>query len=234
MVLHVARLDLFLDVQSLALCAADREAFVCRADDSMTYESGHALTGLSFGSRRTQRISARLYDKTAEMALKGTEWWELVWGERHTPGAPVWRIEFEIGRAALSALELYRPDAVLAAAPTLWRYCTTNWLTLRSPTGDANRSRWPLDARWAVVQSATLGQGGTELTFIREHKRATSIHRLMPPLVGYLVAYAVCAGTTDLPNTLEALSASVENDEIVRRTTFAERVQRRRAERGHW
>lgn len=118
----------------------------------------------------------------------------------------------------------------MAAAPSLWRYCTTDWLTLRSPSGDANRSRWPLDTRWEAVQTATLAQGGVDLRFIREHKRASSIHRLMPALVGYLVAFAIWAGTTDLQNTLEALSAGVENDEIVRRMTFAERVQRRRAE----
>ena len=39
------------------------------------------VTGFVFGSRRTQRISARLYDKTAEMALRGTDRWELVWGD---------------------------------------------------------------------------------------------------------------------------------------------------------
>ena len=233
MVLSVARLDLFLDTEGMALCAADRAAFVCRADDVKTYETGHVVTGFSFGSRRTQRVSARLYDKTAEMSLRGTDWWEAVWGERHTPGAPVWRIEFEIGRAALSALELYRPDAVLAAAPSLWRYCTTEWLTLRTPSRDANRSRWLLDPRWDVVQSAALAHGGTELRFIRESRRASSIHRLMPALVGYLVAFALWADTADLPNTLEALSASVENDEIVRRMTFAERVQQRRAERSY-
>jgi hypothetical protein len=232
MVLIVARLDLFLDVEGMALGAADRPAFVCRADDSMTYEKGNAVTGFRFGSRRTQRISARLYDKTAEIAVKGNDWWELVWGDRHTGGAPVWRIEFEIGRAALSDLELSRPDAVLAAVPSLWRYCTSDWLTLRSPTTDSNRSRWPLDARWEVVQSASLAHGGTELSFIRQRERAASIHRLMPALVGYLVAFALWAGTTDLEHTLEALSASVADDEIVRRMTFAERVQRRRAKRG--
>ena len=113
-------------------------------------------------------------------------------GEGHTPGAQVWRIEFEIGRAAaLADLELLRSDAVLAAAPSLWRYCTAEWLTLRSPTADSNRSRWPLDARWETVQSATLAHGGTELRFIRQRKRASSIRRLMPVLVGYLVAFAL-------------------------------------------
>jgi hypothetical protein len=95
LVLSVARLDLFVDMEGMQLCAQDRSAFVCRGDGCTTYENANTVTGFAFGSRRTQRISARLYDKTAEMALKGTDWWELVWGDRHTPGAQVWRIEFE-------------------------------------------------------------------------------------------------------------------------------------------
>jgi hypothetical protein len=230
--LSVARLDLFVDMEGMQLCAQDRRAFVCRSDGCTTYENGHLMTGFAFGSRRTQRISARLYDKTAEMALKGSDWWELVWGDRHTDGAHVWRIEFEIGRAALSDLELFRPDAVLAAAPSLWAYCTGEWLTLRSPSADSNRSRWPLDPRWQAAQFASLAHGATELRFIREHKRVTSLRSLMPALVGYLVAFAALVGTTDLTSTLDALRTSVADDEIVRRVTFAERVVRRRAERG--
>jgi hypothetical protein len=154
------------------------------------------------------------------------------WGKyRYCLDHQTGRIEFEIGRAALGDLELFLPEAVLAAAPSLWTYCTAEWLTLRAPTGDSNRSRWPLDRRWRVVQSASLAHGATALRFIRDRKRATTLARLMPALVGYLVAVALWAGTTDLSNTLEALSESVANDEIVRRVTFAERVERRRAER---
>jgi excisionase family DNA binding protein len=141
LVLSVARLDLFVDMEGMQLCAQDRSAFVCRGDGCTTYENGNAVTGFTIGSRRTQHVSARLYDKTAEMALKGNDWWELVWSDRHTPGAQVWRIEFEIGRAALSDLELFLPEAVLAAVPSLWAYCAGNWLTLRSQTPDSNRSR---------------------------------------------------------------------------------------------
>ncbi len=139
--------------------AQDRSAFVCRGDGCTTYENANTVTGFVFGSRRTQRISARLYDKTAEMALKSTDWWELVWGDRHTPGTQVWRIEFEVGRPALSDLELFRPEAVLAALPSLWAYCTGEWLTLRSPSADSNRSRWPVDLRWHAVQAASLAHG---------------------------------------------------------------------------
>ena len=232
LVLSVARLDLFVDMEGMQLCTQDRSAFVCRGDGCTTYENANTVTGFAFGSRRTQRISARLYDKTAEMALKGNDWWELVWADRHTPGAQVWRIEFEIGRAALSDLELFRPEAVLAAVPSLWAYCSGEWLTLRSPSADSNRSRWPVDPRWQAVQAASFAHGATELRFIRERKRATLLRNLMPALVGYLVAFAVVRGTSDIDDTFGELLDAVANDEVVRRMTFAERVQRRRAERG--
>ncbi|HEY1831367.1 MAG TPA: hypothetical protein VGG38_14115 [Acidimicrobiales bacterium] len=123
--LSVARIDLFCDLENMLFQGDDRRAFLCRGDVCTTYEADHVCTGFSFGSRRTQRISARIYDKTAEMATKGSDWWEVVWGERHHDGAQVWRVEFEIGRTALSELDLFLPDAVLAAAPSLWRSCAT-------------------------------------------------------------------------------------------------------------
>jgi hypothetical protein len=228
--LSVSRLDVFCDIEGMELSSDDRQRFVCRADGSTTYEVGGVVTGFTFGSRRTQRISARLYDKTAEITAKGGDWWELVWGERHRPGATVWRIEFEIGRGALRELDLSRPADVLAAAPSLWQYCTTEWLTLRRPCSDSNRSRWPIDPRWTLASSAALIQPTTKLLWIRRRKRASSLRRLLPGLLGYLVAFAVLAGTVDLSGTLDALRVSVADDEVIRRMTFAERVRRRRAE----
>ena len=79
----VARIDLFCDLESMALQRRGPPGFVCRGDVCTTHEADRVCTGFSFGSRRTQRISARIYDKTAEMEAKGTDWWEAVWGERH-------------------------------------------------------------------------------------------------------------------------------------------------------
>jgi len=229
----VARIDLFCDLEHLELCAEDRPGFVCRANACTTYEAERVCTGFAFGSRRTQHISARLYDKTAEMDVKGTDWWEAVWAERHLVGQRVWRIEFEIGRSALSDLELSRPDDVLTAVPSLWRYCASEWLTLRRPTVDSNRSRWPLDERWRAVQSASLVHGATELRFIRGHKRAQTLRRLIPALVGYLVGFAVVSGTSRIDDTLDALATQLRNDEAIRRIPFSQRVEKRRADGGY-
>jgi hypothetical protein len=98
---------------------------------------------------------------------------------------------------------------------------------------DSNRSRWPLDERWRAVQGASLVHGATELKFIRGHKRAQSLRRLVPALVGYLVGFAVVSGTSDIDDTVEALATQLRNDEVIRRKSFAQRIQQRRAEGGY-
>lgn len=55
----------------------------------------------------------------------------------------------------------------------------------------------------------------------------------MPALVGYLVGFAVLAGTTRIDDTLAALAACLRDDEAIRRIPFAQRVQKRRAEGGY-
>ena len=43
---------------------------------------------------RPGRARRRLYDKTAEIALRGVTWLHDLWGEREAE-APVWRLEFQ-------------------------------------------------------------------------------------------------------------------------------------------
>ena len=114
----VNRVDLFADWQGWSLGLDDAQRFVCRADARRTYEVAGTLTGFEFGSRKTNTVLARLYDKTADMAAKDNAWWLEVWGEQYVPGAPVHRLEFEIGRQGLVEFDLNTPDQVLAATVT--------------------------------------------------------------------------------------------------------------------
>jgi hypothetical protein len=110
----VSRVDLFSDWQGWSLTLGDAHHFVCRADARRTYEVGGILTGFEFGTRKTEAFSARLYDKTADIAAKGNEWWHEVWGDRYVAGTPVRRLEFEIGR---QGLERVREPASAGGGP---------------------------------------------------------------------------------------------------------------------
>jgi hypothetical protein len=130
----VSRVDLFADWQGWSLSLGDAHRFVCRADARRTYEVGGRLTGFEFGTRKTKTLTARIYDKTADLAAKDNGWWTEIWGDRYTPGTPVHRVEFEIGRQGIIEFDLETPAQVLAAAGNLWAYATEQWLTHRSPT----------------------------------------------------------------------------------------------------
>jgi len=214
----------------LSLDATDRERYVCRADARRTYEQSERCSGFDFGSRRGGTVTGRIYDKTLDVAHKGTDWWLEIWGDRHVPGGDVTRVEIEFGRKALTEFRLDSPAQVLDAVGDLWAYGTEQWLTHRIPTADTNRSRWPLSPDWQVIQQASLRHNTTDLSRLQARSRAGSLRKLTPGLVGYLVGFAALVGTQDIDDTVEALSHHVANDEITRRTTFAERIRRRRIE----
>lgn len=226
----VSRVDLFADWQGWTLGTADARRFLCRGDARRTYEVAGRFTGFEFGSRKTQTMSARLYDKTAETAAKNTGWWFEVWGDRYAPGMPVHRIEFEIGRQGLGEFDLDSPGQVLGRADELWTYATEQWLTYRSPTTDRTRSRWPIAPEWRQVQRATLRHQAVGIDRLRNAHRADSVDKLLPGLTGYLASLGALVGTEDIDDTVGFVGHHLTDYEIASHTSFAERVERRRVE----
>jgi hypothetical protein len=197
----VSRLDLFVDVQGWSLMLDDAHRFVCRADARRMHEAGGTLTGFEFGTRKTKTICARIYDKSADIEVRGTTWWHDVWEHHHVDGSPVHRIEFELGRQGLVDFGVDTPAQALGATGDIWCYATGEWLTHRSPTLDRTRSRWPLSPEWCEVQQASLSHRAVGLKRLHETRRQASIAKLLPGLTGYLASLAALTGADDTDDT---------------------------------
>ena len=128
------------------------------SDKRALYEVGEELSGLTFGTRGGSLL-CRIYDKTRQAKDKGDDWWPDVWGLDYDPERKVVRVEFEFDRAALREFEVDTPEDVFDRMGALWAYATCRWLTLRQPTNDETRSRWPVDPRWGPVQQSSLRGG---------------------------------------------------------------------------
>jgi hypothetical protein len=226
----VSRIDLYADFQGLSPDASCRERFVCRAGAVRVFEQEGSFTGIQLGMRSTKTFSARIYNKTLELGSSGADWWYAIWGDAYNPTLPVFRVEFEIGRKAITDFGLDTPEQVLAAAGDLWRYGTEEWLTYRTPTR-SERSRWPLSPEWIAVQRATLGGNFVGLERVRAGLRTGTLRRIFPALAGYLASFAAAIGTTGIEDTLVALDTQLRNDEIARRLPFEDRVLKRRNRR---
>ncbi|MEQ9490195.1 MAG: hypothetical protein RIM72_14510 [Alphaproteobacteria bacterium] len=108
------------------------------------------------GSNRIQTIQLgkgdtviRLYDKVAEIEeVSKKAWFYRLWNRDRD----VWRLEFQIrgqrlkesGIRSLADLADYQWD--------LLRELATNHTRLLQPTGDTNKSRWPLHPIWVELQ----------------------------------------------------------------------------------
>lgn len=227
-----SRVDLFMDSQGWPLSAHDRGRFVCRAGQRVTYEAEDALTGLRFGSGKSGAVLARIYDKTEEMRLKGTDWWPAKWGEKYQPGERVLRVEFQVGRPLMREVGVSTPADVLAQLPGIWGYLTDEWLTFRDVTDDATRSRWPVAPEWSDVRNATLREEALGLERVAAGEVAGSIRRILPGLRGYLTSAGALLGAKSLDETMGRVGRLLVDDEDHSGTAFVSRLRDKRLSLG--
>ena len=194
--LRVSRVDLHADFHGWDLEGNDRDRFVCRARARTTYEDDGRWTGFAFGLRKSGTFSARIYDKTEEIAHSRAGYWEDIWGSRYERGKAVVRVEFEIARGGLREFGLRTPEEVVEASGSLWVHLTGNWLSFRVPGIDATKSRWAVAPEWDEVRRARI---------------ADTAHGLERMLAGRNRANAAgpCSGTRWVPQKLRCAPRNV-------------------------
>ena len=169
----------------------------------------------------------RCYDKTLELSVRGSEWPKALWVD-WDQGQPVWRVEFQFRRRSLVSLGCSTPAEALASRQELWRYAT-QWLSLRTPTADSNRSRWPEAPEWTVVRQAQVGSPTTPL--VRDLVRSADELRIIRGLVGdasSLAALGAAPGLgAALARTVPGIPAYLER----KGEDFADIVARKRRQR---
>lgn len=228
----VSRVDLHSDWQGWHLHRNLSERFLGRAKLRSIYEDGDLCTGFTFGTRKGGRITARIYDKLADIKVKGNDYWFDVWGERFDPALGVHRVEFEWGREGLRSMDLRTPADVLDAVGDLWRYSTVEWLTLRTSTADDTKSRWPIAPEWTAIQQSALSHDLLGLARLKEGSRKGALRLLMPTLNGAVSSAAVHLGTEGIRDTLDALELPLRDYERTSGLPFASRVDSKRREWG--
>lgn len=219
--LTASRVDLYADVQGWAPRLDDDNRFVCRGRSVGNYDAetfsdanarsrrrtGRAFAGFTFGRGR---VVARIYNKTLQMQAKGQDWQQAVW-DKPVADQDVWRVEVQFRRAVLTDFRTGDDENINTVADTLdnrqalWKYGVGDWLTLRVPNGDTNRSRWPIDPAWQVIQSAAIGSPSSPL--VRQRVQAASFDRLIQGMTGYVtsvVAHDFAEGVrTDVRRAVE-------------------------------
>jgi hypothetical protein len=231
--LGISRLDLYCDTQGWLPAVEDFDKFHCRAVRRRTYSvpiydqahlRGRRASGFVFGGGD---LMARCYDKTLELRSRGSEWPKALWVD-WDQDQPVWRVEFQFRRRSLVSLGCSTPEEALAARQELWRY-GTQWLSLRTPSPDSNRARWPEAPEWAVIREAEIGSPTTPL--VRDLVRSADELRIIRGLVGYASSLAALGSAPGLGAALSRTVPGVPSYLERKGEDFATIVARKRRQR---
>jgi hypothetical protein len=208
----ISRMDIFADFQTgVDLGKLDREAWVTRADGVDSYSRKGRFSGWVIGTGG--EISARLYDKTLEIAQKNHKPYLLdLWARAgRNPELPVWRLEFQLRREVLVQLGIRSFKSLLDYQGGIWGYATQNWLRLAEPQkGDSNRGRWPTHPLWAELAEIRWRLDDVPLERKYSPARPPSEERLLQLPMACLTSFMAVHGLTDYQAGLKAFLGRFE------------------------
>ena len=169
--------------------------------EAQVHLSGPRWSSFRFGSKK---LLARIYSKTAE-ARKKPETKELLRDYAVSFGLDlentvIWRVEFQLRKDVLTAflhpekglLDLHDWPTLVENLGALWYYLTEHWLSLRKPSANQQKTRWPVDPLWTEVILA-WAQVRLPLKRVRRPLRAAA-EGLLAQAVGVILSAAAVQG----------------------------------------
>jgi hypothetical protein len=189
----------------------DQDCFVTWSSKDSQHREDRVIQTFTFGRGD---VVLRMYDKVAEIRQEsGKAWFYPLWGQAEH----VWRIEWQVRKQYLRTFGIRTFDELDAHRGQLLRFLVEDHDTLRTPTEDSNRSRWPLHPLWQDLQARIracdrLSSGAVDGKAMALEERMT---RMTISLYGYLkrMAAVSCAQTgaamMPLDDVLHALGERV-------------------------
>lgn len=167
-----------------------RDSMVSLATKDAAHREHRQDQTLSFGKGD---VMLRIYDKVAEIEQQSDKIWLYeLWGEK----ADVWRIEWQVRKPLLKRFGLRQFQDLFAGHGDLLMYLANEHDSLRVPSNDSNRSRWPVHPLWddlldRIVSFPAQGvyREIDEQAVISERKQRIGIS-----VYGYVKHYAALLG----------------------------------------
>jgi hypothetical protein len=218
-----SRLDVAVDFQEFVPTVEDFDKFVCPANYRNMTLKGHRLETIHFGR---DAVVMRIYNKTAELAVSGKEWFRELWTQSpaYDPQKDTWRAELQMRRDFLKEIGCEPPWEAFANLPRILA-TGLDWCSLRVPHG-VTQTRWPVDPRWEE-----LGKGasaGLPLPRVREEARLGKIEPLLAMTGGCVASIAARLGEQEFDQAWKRVGDMIAARLDESGTSFGALVEERR------
>lgn len=226
--LNCTRLDVALDYQGDFFTFEEMLNVVCPSPFRPVYPNTVDPETFQFGKGD---MVLRNYNKSAEIEANNKQWWKFVWRlyEGYVEGQPVYRIEVQMRGKVLRELGFHSVEQLIDSLPELFAY-GLEWCSLRVPTADSNKSRWPEDLRWTALRTAF--NPSRSLGRLRPAQAIIEYDKAVKRMVSLLSYAGVAVGSTDYWHLVRALTTDAE--QLIERemdTSFEALVEKKRKQR---
>ncbi len=166
--------------------------FVGRHTSDDTRRSHRRLSGVNIGSRKSQKIYLRCYDKYLESRATKKQWFFDIWFNAGMNIRKIWNIEFQLDREYFDEIKIAgkkidSAESTIKGMASIWFYLTNDWITYRIPDKD-RRTRWQISPWW--IQLSVFNGDTGHLLIRHKQKNLPVLDALAPGFVGYLSAIA--------------------------------------------
>lgn len=210
------------------------DCFVGRHTLDTTRRTHRIVSGIDIGSRRSESLFLRCYNKYLEARATKKSWFFSIWEAAGLNIRKVWNIEFQINReffrdftlgSGRNKRKLDTVEKVLEDTAAIWYYLTNDWITYRIPD-DERRTRWSMHPWWIEISDYHECE---ELISRSKQVELPTEKLLIPAIRGFLSSYAARTGE-DLRDgsLLQKLLQQMQEYEVEVDETFESEVKRKR------
>jgi hypothetical protein len=121
----------------------DENSFVTTAEKDSQHRKNRQVQTFTFGR---DEVVLRVYNKSAEIEEASDKYW--FWMFWDSQQQDVWRIEWQVRKEVLKRFGLRTFQDLFDGYGDVLRFLVAEHTSLRVPTDDSNRSRWPVHELW--------------------------------------------------------------------------------------
>jgi hypothetical protein len=231
----INRIDLCYHCDDVPL-GFNAEYFVGKHTLDTTRRTHRVISGVDIGSRKTQKLFLRCYNKYLEARATKKAWFQDIWFHAGLNIRKVWNIEFEIhreffterdttkGERRFGGKEIDTAEDVLGVLPSLWWYLTNEWVSYRVPDNE-RRTRWSMHPWWEQLMK--YHECKDKISRGKQLELPT-IEALMPAIRGYLTTYQARKGGSKSGLAMMQLWNDLTEYEKLKDKNFDETVTKKR------
>lgn len=196
----ISRLDLCMDfVPMFDVENIQINQWRTRATNIDHYHVHKRPTGWGIGKGA---FMGRLYNKSTEILKSKKDYLKPIWQSQGWDGkANVWRMEFQVRRDFLKTMGINQPEDIPELSPMLWKYATTKWLKLVTPTNDSNEARWPTSKEWAEIANTCTTQNCEIIRTVSKDRKPKDDYLFIHGIAA-ISSFMAREGITDLGEAL--------------------------------